>query len=187
MFHPDASIRANTLSDLRDFGPAISLDSASNSTVEDNEVANCPQQAIVLSNSNDVFIARNSCKGGGFSRFAGIHVAASSSAILADNSVIDWASHGMEIAGSGCQVTSCVIQKALRDGVFIDTSAAGTLFDGNLVEKCLTEGLDHRGSNSIIQNNVLRKSRRDLTNDGSGTFTTNQIQTGGEAVGSDLD
>ncbi len=171
---------------LRDDAAAVSLVNSNGSRVEDNSMTDVSDLAVFVRTALDVVVRGNTVKRGGFEFEPGFEADDDASVEFEDNSVLD-SGAGFEIHGPDCVLRHNLAKRSIRDGYFVQALATGALIDGNVADRCAAEGLDHRGAGSTIRNNVLKKCRLDLTNDGTAVFQNNDFKTGGTNVPGEID
>ncbi len=182
----DLRIRGNRLVGLQSNNSAFSTSSGDGVVFDRNQIRNCAAAALQLSDVTNVDVTSNVISGAGLTgdRMIDCDLVG---ARFERNRIADCAGDAFAIDGADCELLDNVVRNTGRDGISVLAGATGTRLIGNVVKGCGAEGLDHRGTNSVIRENSFRKCRLDLTNSGTAQFDDNKFKTGGESVPPEID
>ncbi len=168
---------------------ALELDDVAGAEIRDNVVLGAQLQSITADGVPNLTIRGNVVRaaGGRFAARAAIDLSACPDALVAGNRCDDVFGAAFEIDGAGVTLDGNRATNCVGDGFFIRPGATNLEMLDCLARRCSAEGLDHRGTNSVIHDNAFKKCRLDLTNDGTATFTNNKFKTGGETTPHEID
>lgn len=182
----DVTIQSNTLRDVRN---GIEIGAVIDAIVTANRVVNSNGRAVRVQNSSNVQVTENRFTG---LLFGGIKFETSTLCVASDNvlksgclstgvAVIDLAANGsvafrnridggtrdgIRVSADDVEVGDNIVRNCGEDGIDVDSGDA-CFIDGNVVLGCVGEGIENNGTNTTITNNVMKKNRTDLANDGT--------------------
>ncbi|MBK6941627.1 MAG: right-handed parallel beta-helix repeat-containing protein [Planctomycetes bacterium] len=88
------------------------------------------------------------------------------SATVSGNRLIGCGGDGIAITADDCEIVDNALKACMEDGIDVESGDA-CIIDGNVVLGCTGEGIENNGTNTTITNNVMKKNRIDLANDGT--------------------
>ncbi|MBK6941628.1 MAG: right-handed parallel beta-helix repeat-containing protein [Planctomycetes bacterium] len=159
----DALVRGNRViySDARGFR----AQNSSNVRVLDNVFTSTMYAAIRFETSSLCVASDNVMKTCALAAEAAIECV-SNGAVLERNRIDGCGVDGIRLTADDVEVTDNILRNCGEDGIDVESGDACVL-DGNLVLGCTGEGIENNGTNTTITNNVMKKNRVDLANDGT--------------------
>lgn len=157
----------NRITDTRIVG--VDLDTCSQALVADNVITRVGLFAIRTDKGAFETIRDNVVKDaamlGNIPAYSAFDIS-SVSATVSGNRLIGCGGDGITITADGCEIADNVLKACLEDGIDVESGDA-CILDGNVVTGCTGEGIENNGTNTTIKNNVMKKNRIDLANDGT--------------------
>ncbi|MCC7173171.1 MAG: right-handed parallel beta-helix repeat-containing protein, partial [Planctomycetes bacterium] len=159
----DALVRGNRVvySDAR----GLRTQNSSNVRVLDNVFTSTMYAAIRFETSSLCVATDNVMKTCALAAEAAIECV-SNGAVLERNRIDGCGVDGIRPTADDVEVTDNILRNCGEDGIDVESGDACVL-DGNLVLGCTGEGIENNGTNTTITNNVMKKNRIDLANDGT--------------------
>ncbi len=182
----DGRFRGNRIERIDDDDNGVNVDECTDFVLEDNTIRAIALTAIDCDGGSGIEVRDNDVRDCAFTTDPAFTIG-SDDVVVERNRVRNCVGAAFSVEGDDGDLLDNQVVNGANDGIFVAATANGTRLLGNLVRKCIAEGLDHRGTNSIIRDNVFAKCRIDLTNEGTAQFDDNQFKTGGETAPHEID
>lgn len=157
----------NRIVDTRTFG--VDLDTCSQALVADNVITRVGLSAIRTDKGSLETIRDNVVKDAVLFGTAPAYSAfdiSSVSSTVSGNRLVGCGGDGIAVTENACEIFDNVIKGCAEDGIDVEAGDACSI-DGNVVIGCVGEGIENNGTNTTLKNNVMKKNRTDLANDGT--------------------
>ncbi|MBI4881764.1 MAG: right-handed parallel beta-helix repeat-containing protein [Planctomycetes bacterium] len=185
----DFQVLKNTIRHCFDDSAGIYVSSAATvGLIQGNNISYCSDAGINLANasSTGVMIEGNTVTRTGESGdYAAIEVRGGAHTVR-KNKVKEIGADGIRVNGNSILIEDNDVSACRVDGIDVQSGTGNTVED-NKVTGCAGEGIENSGTNSTVQGNFMKGSRRDLANDGTGTQTGNTFSSGGWAQTPEID
>ncbi len=188
------TVTGNTIATTLDDAIGISVSSnttAGTGTIQGNKVSDCAASAFNLSTVYNLQVVSNSAVKCTQDSRAAFTVVGDGNTLLKNVST-ESDNKGFTISGNSNTVTSCIAKNALADGFRVSSGTGNTLATC-VATGCGGEGLDNRGTGTVVQGGTYLKNRIDIANDVLGGATipggvsTAKFKTGGVTTQPEVD
>ncbi len=168
---PSVSIRKNRIERAGDDAVGISVANATEGSIRDNTMRDCPEGGISLAAStSDLELIGNLVESSGFEGEPGFSILGASH-VVRNNVARRNGGDGFNLMGNSMMVTHNTSTGNAFDGFDIGVGSNGSSLSDNVATQNSAEGFDNSGTNTNFVDNVSKKNRQPFGN--SGTVGTN--------------